>query len=119
MCATLGPTGEVPSASSIVISRPKSVSVVSDLIWLRCGFRCYHLTEFYVFTIRSNCPRDELLTRGRFLQVVELQLEFGRSIFLRRDEDIRPRTSQCTSEVDLDFGIVAFLKVGMPSSGAV
>ena len=58
-------------------------------------------------------------TRRGFLEFVEPQLNLGRSIFTRRDENICPRTSQCTSEVNLDFSIVAFLKFGMPSSGAV
>src|SRR6185295_10963388 len=67
----------------------------------------YNLTEPDVLVVRRNRPQDEALARGRFLQLVETHLDLSRSVFPRRDENVRARACQRTREVDFDFGVIA------------
>ena len=75
--------------------------------------RCIHnLTKLHVVTIRSNGPCDKSLARRRVFQFMEPHLHFSRSVFPRRDEDIRTRTGQRSREINLDFRVVTFFEVG-------
>ena len=109
MVPTAGPTGIAPTALSIVITRPKSGSVNFRLnLCFIAALHVLHLAEFGERIIGCNRPKNEALTRRCFLQVVETHVDLGRSVFTRRDENIRARTRESTGEIYFDFGVIAF-----------
>src|ERR1041385_3361395 len=68
------------------------------------------LADLLIASIRSDCPPNELLTRRRFLQVMESHPHFSRCTVMRRYEHIRARATQRAGKVDLNFGVVTFLE---------
>gem|GEM_PF-4544822 len=59
----------------------------------------YNLSEFDKLIVRRNRPENIDFSRGHFLQLMEPQLHFRRSILARRDENIRARAGHGAAEI--------------------
>src|ERR1700752_446151 len=75
---------------------------------LIAALHVYDLAELGEFVVRRDRPKGEPLARRRFLQVVETHVDLSRSVFPRRNENIRAGAGQRTSEFYFDFSVIAF-----------